>query len=175
MTTKTTNENASHQIGNMMKSFPTRKSEVKNPYLHSFFITSLNVIYFAENDLIDFLENMGKATMTEELKDVLECHQLKAKKQVSHLKRIFKLLDEKPEKIESEFIKDIINENNKIMNSTEKGSVKRDASFIIATQKVLQYKMITYKGLTELALTVGQDRVANLLEKILDVEKIYKY
>ncbi|CAA7390969.1 DUF892 family protein [Chryseobacterium fistulae] len=174
MITKRTNDNKLHQIGNMMKSFPTKKSEIKNPYLYNFFIASLNIIYFAENDIVDFLENMGKATAAEELKDVLECHQLKAKKQVSHLKRIFKLLDEKPEKIESEFIQNILEENDKIMDSTEKGTVKRDASFIIATQKVQQYKMITYKGLTELALTVGQDRVANLLEKILDVEKVYK-
>ncbi|RNA62412.1 DUF892 family protein [Chryseobacterium nematophagum] len=175
MITKTTNNNTPHQIGSMTKSFPVKKNEVKNPYLYSFFITSLNIIYFAENDIVNFLEYMGKATVAEELREVLECQQLKAKKQVSHLKRIFKLLDEKPEKIESEFIKDILKENDKIMDSTERGSVKRDASFIIATQKILQYKMTTYKGLTELALTVGQDRVANLLEKILDVEKIYKY
>ena len=46
----------------------------------------------------------------------------------------------------------------------------RDAALIIAAQKIEHYEIATYGGLVALALTLGQHRAADLLEKTLQEE-----
>jgi ferritin-like metal-binding protein YciE len=151
------------------------KNEMKNSSLHKFFVSSLKDIYFAENAIIEALEKMQEAATTEELKDAFEDHQLQTKKHVSRLEKVFKLIDENPEKKECEAIKGIIKEGEEIIKSTEEGSMTRDAALIIAAQKVEHYEIATYGGLAQLAITMGHDKVADLLEKTLQEEEDTDY
>ncbi|REC47340.1 ferritin-like domain-containing protein [Chryseobacterium pennipullorum] len=151
------------------------KNEMKNSSLHKFFVSSLKDIYFAENAIIDALTKMEEAATTEELKEAFEDHQLQTKKHVSRLEKVFRLIDEKPEKKECEAIKGIIKEGEEIIKSTEEGSMTRDAALIIAAQKVEHYEIATYGGLAQLAITMGHDKVADLLETTLQEEEDTDY
>ncbi len=149
--------------------------EMKNSSLHNFFVSALKDIYFAENAIIDALDKMQEAATTEELKDAFEDHQLQTKKHVSRLEKIFRLIDEKPEQKECKAIKGIIEEGEEIIKSTEEGSMTRDAALIIAAQKVEHYEIATYGGLAQLAITMGHDKVADLLETTLQEEEDTDY
>jgi ferritin-like metal-binding protein YciE len=151
------------------------RDEMKNSSLHKFFVSSLKDIYFAENAIIEALEKMQEAATTEELKDAFEDHQLQTKKHVSRLEKVFKLIDENPEKKECEAIKGIIKEGEEIIKATQEGSMTRDAALIIAAQKVEHYEIATYGGLAQLAITMGHDKVADLLEKTLQEEEDTDY
>lgn len=74
------------------------ENEMKNSPLHKFFVSALKDIYFAENAIIDALDKMQEAATTEELKEAFEDHQFQTKKHVSRLEKVFKLIDETPEK-----------------------------------------------------------------------------
>ncbi len=152
-----------------------KKDEMKTSPLHQFFVSALKDIYYAENAIIDALEKMQEAATTEELKDAFEDHQLQTKKHVSRLEKVFKLIDEEPEKKECEAIKGIIKEGEEIIKSTEEGSMTRDAALIIAAQKVEHYEIATYGGLAQLAITMGHDKAADLLEKTLQEEEDTDY
>ncbi|WP_082377082.1 ferritin-like domain-containing protein [Chryseobacterium indologenes] len=151
------------------------KDDMKTSPLHKFFVSALKDIYFAENAIIDALEKMQEAATTEELKEAFEDHQLQTKKHVSRLEKVFKLIDEEPEKKECEAIKGIIKEGEEVIKSTEEGSMTRDAALIIAAQKVEHYEIATYGGLAQLAITMGHDKAADLLEKTLQEEEDTDY
>ncbi len=174
MATKTTannNNTMSSEKKTTVDNASVKASEMKNAPLHKFFVDSLKDIYYAENAIIDALQTMHDAATTEELKDAFEDHQLQTKKHVSRLEKVFKLIDEKPEKKECEAIKGLIKEGEEIIKSTEEGSMTRDAALIIAAQKVEHYEIATYGGLAQLAITMGHDKAADLLEKTLQEEE----
>ncbi|MDQ0064159.1 ferritin-like domain-containing protein [Chryseobacterium lathyri] len=185
MATKTTENSTATSAGNANTSAADKKmkvdnasvdkNEMKNSPLHKFFVSALKDIYFAENAIIEALEKMQEAATTEELKDAFEDHQLQTKKHVSRLEKVFKLIDETPAKKECEAIKGIIKEGEEVIKSTEEGSMTRDAALIIAAQKVEHYEIATYGGLAQLAITMGHDKAADLLEKTLQEEEDTDY
>ena len=150
-------------------------SDMKNAPLHKFFVSALKDIYFAENAIIEALSEMQQAATTDELKEAFEDHQLQTRKHVSRLEKVFKLIDETPEQTECKAIKGIIEEGQEIIKSTEEGSMTRDAALIIAAQKVEHYEIATYGGLAQLAITMGHDKAADLLETTLQEEEDTDY
>jgi len=150
-------------------------SDMKNAPLHKFFVSALKDIYFAENAIIEALSEMQQAATTDELKEAFEDHQLQTRKHVSRLEKVFKLIDETPEQKECKAIKGIIEEGQEIIKSTEEGSMTRDAALIIAAQKVEHYEIATYGGLAQLAITMGHDKAADLLETTLQEEEDTDY
>ena len=143
------------------------QNEMQNAPLHKFFVSALKDVYYAENAIIEALGTMQEAATTDELKEAFEDHQLLTRKHVSRLEKVFKLINETPEKKECKAIKGIIEEGEEIIKSTEEGSMTRDAALIIAAQKVEHYEIATYGGLAQLAITMGHDKAADLLEKTL--------
>lgn len=151
------------------------KSEMKNAPLHKFFVDALKDIYYAEEAIADALVKLQEAATTEELKDAFEDHQLQTKKHISRLEKVFKSIDETPEKKKCEAIEGIIKEGQEVIKSTEEGTMTRDAALIIAAQKVEHYEIATYGGLVQLALTMGHDKAADLLERTLQEEEDTDY
>ncbi len=139
--------------------------------LHKLFVDALKDIYYAENAIVDALEKMEAAATTEELKDAFEDHQLQTKKHISRLEKVFKLIGEQAEKKECKAIVGIIKEGEEIIKSTEEGSMTRDVGLIIAAQKVEHYEIATYGGLVQLAITMGHDKAADLLDRTLQEEE----
>lgn len=148
-----------------------KEDEMKNSPLHKFFVSALKDIYYAENAILEALEKMQEAATSEDLKDAFEDHHLQTQKHVKRLEKVFKLIDETPEKKECKAIKGIIEEGEEIIKSTEEGSATRDVGLIIAAQKVEHYEIATYGGLAQLAITMGHDKAADLLERTLQEEE----
>jgi ferritin-like metal-binding protein YciE len=162
--------NDSNQDDNISKtSFPKNNHE-KTP-LYDFFLSGLKDILYAENKLVEALQEMEQAATTEELKDAFEDHYLLTKKHVSRLKKIFEKLGEKEESKECKAMDGLIEEAREIIKSTEEGSATRDVALIIAAQKVEHYEIATYGGLAQIAITLGFDKVADILEKTLQEEE----
>jgi len=151
------------------------QNEMQNSPLHKFFVSALKDVYYAENAIIEALGKMQEAATTDELKEAFEDHQLLTRKHVSRLEKVFKLINETPEQKECKAIKGIIEEGEEIIKSTEEGSMTRDAALIIAAQKVEHYEIATYGGLAQLAITMGHDKAADLLEKTLQEEEDTDY
>jgi ferritin-like metal-binding protein YciE len=57
------------------------------------------------------------------------------------------------------------------MEELPKGSMVRDAGLIIAAQKVEHYEIAAYGSLVQLAKTMGENEIADLLQETLDEEK----
>lgn len=58
-----------------------------------------------------------------------------------------------------------------IVEETEAGTATRDVGIILASQKVEHYEIASYGGLHQLAVTLGLDEVASILEQTLNEEK----
>lgn len=147
------------------------RDEMKSSSLHKFFLSALKDIYFAENDMIDALQEMQKAATDQELKNTFKDHQLQTRKQIDRLETVFRLIDEAPEQKECKAIRGIIADGTEIISFTEEGSLTRDAALIMAAQKVEHYEIATYGGLAQLATAMGHDKAADLLGKTLQEEK----
>jgi len=175
MATKTENNTTAPdkkiEVGNAI----VNEKEMKNAPLHKFFVDALKDMYYAEHKLIDALQTMHDAATTEELKDAFEDHQLQTKKHISRLEKVFKLIKETPEQKKCQAMDGLIKEGEEIIKSTEEGSMTRDAALIIAAQKVEHYEIASYGGLAQLAITMGHDDAADLLEKTLQEEEDTDY
>jgi ferritin-like metal-binding protein YciE len=139
--------------------------------LEKFFISELKDIYNAEQQLLKALPELQQAATTEELEDAFENHLQQTKRHVKRLDKIFQMIEQKPEGKKCEAMEGLIKEAKKIINETKEGTMTRDAALIIAAQKAEHYEIATYGGLVELALTMGFNRAADLLEKTLDEEE----
>ncbi|WP_312134763.1 ferritin-like domain-containing protein [Sphingobacterium sp.] len=147
------------------------KNNDKRTPLYDFFLSGLKDLLYAENKLVDALQEMERAATTEELKDAFEDHHLLTKKHVSRLKKVFEKLGEQEESKECKAIDGLIEEAKEIIKSTEEGSVTRDVGLIIAAQKVEHYEIASYGGLAQIAITLGLEKVADILEKTLQEEE----
>jgi ferritin-like metal-binding protein YciE len=65
----------------------------------------------------------------------------------------------------------IIKEGERIIAETEEGTATRDVGLIMSAQKAEHYEIATYGGLTQLAKTLGNDEVAEILGTTLSEEK----
>ena len=65
----------------------------------------------------------------------------------------------------------LLKEADEIVSETEKGTLTRDAGIISAAQKVEHYEIAAYGGLAQLAKTMGNEEIKNLLGETLDEEK----
>lgn len=150
----------------------SEKSQQTPSYLQKFFLDQLQDIYYAEKELLNKgLPEMKKATSTEELEDAFEEHIRQTERHVKRLEKVFQSIGKRAEGKKCEAMDGLLKEAKTIISETEDGSSTRDAALIIAAQKVEHYEIASYGGLVALALTMGLDRAAALLEKTLQEEE----
>ena len=142
-----------------------------NSQLEKFFTDSLKDIYWAEKALTKALPKMKEAATTDKLKSAIEKHLAQTEEQISRLEQVFEILGEKAQAKKCDAMEGLIKEGDSIVEETEEGSKTRDAGIIMAAQKVEHYEIATYGGLVQLALTLGQDEVADILGQTLEEEK----
>jgi ferritin-like metal-binding protein YciE len=142
-----------------------------NSGLRTFFIDSLQDIYYAEKHLVEALETLeGKAT-TQNLKNAFAEHRDVTLGHVSRLEEVFSILGEEAKTRKCEAIKGIIKEADAIIDETESDTLTRDAALILAAQKAEHYEIATYGTLATFARTLGEHQVASLLHETLEEEK----
>lgn len=142
-----------------------------NKPLQKAFLDGLKDIYYSEFAIVEALPKMREAATTEELKDAFEDHELLTRRQITRLEKVFKSIKEEPEKKKCPAIEGIIKEGEEVIKSTPEGSMTRDAMLIIAAQKVEHYEIASYGGLAQMAITLGYNDAADLLERTLEEEE----
>ncbi len=148
-----------------------RGEENQESLLEKFFHDQLKDIYYAEKQIIKALPKMQEACTTEELKDAFEDHLHQTNKHVKRLEKVFKILEKPAEGKKCEAIEGLISECESIIEETQQGSMTRDAALIIGAQKIEHYEIATYGGLVQLAITIGEHEVADLLDTTLAEEE----
>lgn len=143
----------------------------RNTQLEKFFHDSLKDIYWAEKHLVKALGKMQKAATTNELKSAIEDHIGQTEGHVERLEQVFELFGKKPQAKKCEAMEGLTKEGESIVEETEAGSMTRDAGIILAAQKVEHYEIATYGTLRQLAVTMGQDQIAEILSQTLEEEK----
>jgi ferritin-like metal-binding protein YciE len=142
-----------------------------SPVLHKFFIDELKDIYWAEKHLTKALPKMQKAATSKELQKAFADHLEATKTHVQRLEGAFEALGEKAVAKKCEAMEGLVKEGESIIEDTEDGTATRDVGLIMAAQKVEHYEIATYGGLHQLALTMGHNDVADILEQTLSEEK----
>ena len=128
-------------------------------------------IYWAEKNLLKALPKMQKASTTSELQAAFEDHRNVTEEQVSRLEQAFEMMGKKAQAKKCDAMEGLIKEAESVIEETEKGSMTRDVALIMAAQKVEHYEIAAYGSLVQLAKTMGNDEVADLLQTSLDEEK----
>lgn len=143
--------------------------------LNVFFLDALKDMFWAENAIITGLQKMKNAATNEELIEAFEDHEFQTKRHIARLKRVFEMMGEKAEGKKCKAMEGILKEVEEIIESTPEGTATRDATLIIAAQKVEHYEIATYGGLVQIALTLEMPEIANLLDKTLQEEEDTDY
>ena len=172
MATKTSSSTTGQSNGKTSQANgQSKQDQQKENQLEKFFLDQLKDIYYAEQQLVKALGEMKSQCTTEELEDAFEEHQKVTERQIKRLEKVFQLMGEKPEGKKCEAMDGLIKEGKTIISETKQGSMTRDAALIIGAQKIEHYEIATYGGLVALALTLGKNRAAGLLDKTLQEEE----
>ena len=139
--------------------------------LKEFFVDELKDIYWAEKHLVKTLPKMKKAATSSELQAAFADHLEVTKTHVTRLEDAFEALGEKAQAKKCEAMEGITKEGESIIEDTDEGTSTRDVGLILAAQKVEHYEISTYGGLYQLAITLGLEDVADILEQTLEEEK----
>jgi len=142
-----------------------------NSALQTFFVTSIQELYWAETNLVNVLQTMTEAATTRELKQAFELHREQTMQHAQNLERVFALLGYEPQAEPSVGLQGLFDEGWQVIDETEAGSAQRDVALIIAAQKVEHYEIACYGSLLTLANTLGHSDVTALLAPVLQEEK----
>jgi ferritin-like metal-binding protein YciE len=146
-------------------------SSTTDTKLEKFFVESLKDIYWAEKHLVKSLPKMQKAAHSPKLKKAFGDHLKATETHVQRLEKAFEALGEKPRGKKCDAMDGLVEESKSIIAETEAKTATRDVGLILAAQKVEHYEIATYGGLAQLARTLGQTKVSQILEGILKEEK----
>lgn len=162
-TTRSTSSGRKRAGATAMKSEETMLKEL--------FVDELKDIYWAEKHLLKALPKMRKAATSEELATAFEEHLAQTENQVARIEEVFELLEMPARAKKCEAMDGLVKEAQNIMEELPKGSAVRDAGLIIAAQKVEHYEIAAYGSLVQLAKTMGENEIADILYETLEEEK----
>lgn len=138
--------------------------------LRELFIDELKDIIYAERALLKALPKMSNNASNESLKQAITEHVAVTERQIERLQEVFQILGESDRGKKCDAMEGLIEEGNSILEETVPGAV-RDAAIISASQKIEHYEIASYGTLVAFAKTLGESKVAKLLEETLAEEK----
>jgi len=151
----------------------SRKTEAKPTAataLRELFLDELKDIVYAERALVKALPKMARNATEPKLVAALEEHVAVTEGQVQRLEQIFEMLGESSRGKKCDAMEGLIKEGEGILEETVAGPV-RDAGIISASQKIEHYEIASYGTLLAFAKTLGETKIAALLEETLAEEK----
>jgi ferritin-like metal-binding protein YciE len=139
--------------------------------LRELFIDELKDIYYAEKLLTKALPKLRKAATSQELASCFEEHLTVTQTQIERLEQAFEMLGTPARAKKCEAMEGLVKEAQGLLDELPKGTMVRDAGLIIAAQKVEHYEIAAYGSLVQLAKTMGENELSELLQQTLDEEK----
>jgi ferritin-like metal-binding protein YciE len=149
-------------------SAPMRSEETM---LKELFIEELRDIYWAEKHLTKALPKMQKGATSEELANAFAEHLMVTETQIGRIEQVFEILELTARAKKCEAMDGLVREGQSVMEDLPKGTSVRDAGLIISAQKIEHYEIAAYGSLVQLAKTMGENEIAELLQLTLDEEK----
>jgi ferritin-like metal-binding protein YciE len=137
--------------------------------LHDVFVTELNDILDAEQQIVKVMPEMIDHASSPRLKAKFEAHLKQTHDQINRLHQVFTMLGITPTEEECKGMKGILRDGEKVLKA--KGNAAAiDAALIAAAQKVEHYEISSYGTLRTYARTLGRNDVADLLQTTLQQE-----
>lgn len=137
--------------------------------LRDLLIDELRDLHNAENQLIKALPKMAKAASHDELKEGFQTHLEETRGHVDRLDRCFKILGEKARGKKCHAMEGLVEEGKEAIEEDAPDAI-RDAKLIGAAQRVEHYEIAAYGTARSFAETLGETKVADLLQETLDEE-----
>jgi ferritin-like metal-binding protein YciE len=137
--------------------------------LKDLLVDELRDLHNAESQLVKALPKMAKAAANEQLKEGFQQHLEETKGHIDRLDRCFKILGEKAKGKTCHAMKGLIEEGKEAIETEAPDSI-RDANLIGAAQRVEHYEIAAYGTARAFAETLGENKVADLLQDTLDEE-----
>lgn len=138
--------------------------------LHDLFIHELQHLYSGEEQLIEALPKMVKASSNANLIKAFQDHLEETKKQKERLEKAGDILGKDLSGRTCKGMEGLISEGEGIVKADADENV-RDAGLIAAAQKVEHYEIAGYGTASYYASLLGYNEVADLLNETLEEEK----
>ncbi len=132
-------------------------------------IDELKDLYFAEGQLVKALPKMAKAASNPDLKAAFIGHLAQTRGHVTRLAQALKILGRPPKGKTCHAMLGLVKEAAEAIEMKGPDEV-RDSNLIGAAQRVEHYEMAAYGTARAFAHVVGENQVADLLQKTLDEE-----
>lgn len=137
--------------------------------LRDLLIEELRDLHNAENQLVKALPKMAKAASNDELREGFQEHLEQTREHVDRLERCFKLLGQKARGKTCHAMKGLVEEGTEAIQTEAPDAIK-DANLIGAAQRVEHYEIAAYGTARAFAETLGETKIADLLQETLDEE-----
>ncbi|GAB4005158.1 ferritin-like domain-containing protein [Spirosoma migulaei] len=138
--------------------------------IDEFFEHTIQDIYSAEKQALETMPQLVERVQSEQLRQALQVHQRESESQVTRLEQIAKQLGIDPDGETCMAMQGLIEEAQDLLDQLEDGPLA-DAAIIGAAQKLEHYEIASYGTARTLALQIGLEEIANLLETTLREEK----
>lgn len=137
--------------------------------LRDLLVDELRDLHNAENQLVKALPKMAKAASHDDLKEGFEEHLEQTRGHVDRLERCFKILGANAKGKTCHAMKGLVEEGKEAIEAEAPDSI-RDAQLIGAAQRVEHYEIAAYGTARSFAETLGETKIADLLQETLDEE-----
>ncbi|MEO6071098.1 MAG: DUF892 family protein [Chitinophagaceae bacterium] len=141
-----------------------------NTSVMELFVAELKDTLWAENHLVNALPKMVAAAGSKDLKRGLADHQEITKTHAARLEEILELLGEKIVAKKCDAMEGLTMSGEHVIENTIMNSPTRDLGIIMSGLKVENFEITTYKGLIQVANSLGKTDVVGLLQQTLDEE-----
>lgn len=138
--------------------------------LEDLLIHELKDLYSAEKQLLKALPKMAKAATDQDLRSGFEEHLEQTKTHVERLEKISSELGQSLAGHKCKAMEGLVEEGADLIDEDAEDAV-RDAGLIAAAQRVEHYEIAGYGTARAIALQLGHDEIADILEETLDEEK----
>lgn len=132
-------------------------------------ISHMSELFFCESKLVGALDKMSRAASDERLRKLFTAHREETIGHIQRLEEAFAQIGERPRAFPCRGMEGLLDDGVWLMQ-TMKGTLTLDHALIGAAQKVEMLEIASYRSLVRLARQLGQDKLAQLFEGILDEE-----
>jgi ferritin-like metal-binding protein YciE len=137
--------------------------------LNDVLVDELRDMYSAENQLVKALPKLAKGVINPQLKALFTAHLEETKGQVSRLKQVFEILEEKPTGEHCNGMEGVIEEGADALEKDEEGP-SFDSGIVGAALRTEHYEIAGYTATIAMAQTLGLKDVVSLLTQNLNEE-----
>jgi len=138
--------------------------------LRELFVHDLEDMYYAENELLDALEELADQTENEEIAQAFREHREETQGHIERLDQVFEMLGQEPEKEKCEGIEGLLTEHEEFVDEAPDQTVL-GVHNLVAAQKTEHYEIASYGNLALIADRLGMDDAGDLLHENLEEEQ----